>query len=62
MMVLAALNIITGIFVNDALELTKADHDVMVQARVAPNRSKFDSPSEPLQKHGQGPVGHHHPR
>jgi len=35
MMVLAALNIITGIFVNDALELTKADHDVMVQARVA---------------------------
>eukprot|EP00450_Noctiluca_scintillans_P031594 CAMPEP_0194552494 /NCGR_PEP_ID=MMETSP0253-20130528/96756_1 /TAXON_ID=2966 /ORGANISM="Noctiluca scintillans" /LENGTH=301 /DNA_ID=CAMNT_0039399965 /DNA_START=39 /DNA_END=945 /DNA_ORIENTATION=- len=35
MMVLAALNIITGIFVNDALELTKADHDVMVQKRVA---------------------------
>jgi len=34
MMLLAALNIITGIFVNDALELTKADNDLMLQTHV----------------------------
>lgn len=40
-MVLAALNIITGIFVNDALELTKADHDFLMQSRVEQNSNNL---------------------
>ena len=41
-MVLAAMNIVTGIFVNDALEATSRDNDLMVQRLVEQSQRDFE--------------------